>query len=92
VLITGALAILICSYMYGIENMVTQTCMTCLLAVVLSLNLFLWSIYSYPFSGINKVSSVPFQLLQTDMQWYFENFYPLDPVFLRKPGAKKERW
>lgn len=73
VLITGAASTIIFTYTFGVESLKAQMFMTALVAITLSLNLYLWSIYSNPFYGLLRVPSEAFVMDLEHFQFYFDN-------------------
>ena len=62
VLITGGLFTVVFTYFFGLESMGAQMLMTALVAITLSLNVFLVFLFGYPFSGDLAVTPESFQL------------------------------
>ena len=62
VLIIGGVFTLIFTYFFAVENLRTQVVMTTLVALTLSLNIFLVFIFGYPFSGDVAVRPDSFRL------------------------------
>ncbi|MCA9817038.1 MAG: DUF4239 domain-containing protein [Cyanobacteria bacterium HKST-UBA01] len=93
VLITGAISVITFTYSFGINSMKAQIFMTSLVALTLSLNIYLWSIYNNPFYGLLRVEPEAFKM---DLE-HFE-FYRLNPDDMRwnkgmpdqKPGSVKK--
>lgn len=61
VLIFGGAIIVIFTYFFGLDDERIQILMTGLLAIILSLNIVLVSLFGTPFSGDVKVSALPFE-------------------------------
>lgn len=73
VLITGAASTIIFTYTFGVKSLKSQIFMTSLVAITLSLNLYLWSIYSNPFYGLLRVAPEAFIMDLEHFQFYFDN-------------------
>lgn len=61
-LIVGAIVTVAFSYFFGLENLKLQTIMTAMMALLISLNLFLVVLFGYPFSGDLCVHSYSFKV------------------------------
>jgi hypothetical protein len=68
-LITGGVITVIFTYFFGLRNLVIQIVMVGMVALLISLNLYLFMLFGYPFSGSLKVPSEAFE---TDIE-IFEN-------------------
>jgi len=55
VIVTGGILTITFTYFFGLENVKAQVVMTALVAITLSLNIFLVAAYSYPFAGTFKI-------------------------------------
>jgi Protein of unknown function (DUF4239) len=64
VLIVGGTITIMFTYFFIIENMKIQIAMTALLGLIISLNIYLVSMFGYPFSGDVKVDPGSFGLAQ----------------------------
>ena len=73
VLITGAASTVIFTYTFGANSLKSQLFMTSLVAITLSLNLYLWSIYSNPFYGLLRVEAEAFKMDLEHFQFYLDN-------------------
>ncbi len=73
VLITGAISVITFTYSFGISSMKAQIFMTSLVALMLSLNIYLWSIYSNPFYGLLRVAPEAFNMDLEHFQFYMKN-------------------
>ncbi|MFY0030148.1 hypothetical protein ABTP79_18740, partial [Acinetobacter baumannii] len=62
VLIVGAAVTIGFSYFFGMESARSQIIMTALVALVLSLNLFLVVVESHPFAGTFRIQPTPFKV------------------------------
>lgn len=62
ILILGGVITVVFSYFLGVENVRSQTIMVGMVALLLSLNIYLLMLFGYPFSGDLKVSSEAFQM------------------------------
>jgi len=62
VLVVGAFVTIGFSYFFGMENTRSQLIMTALVALVLSLNLYLVIVESHPFTGSFRVQPAPFKI------------------------------
>jgi hypothetical protein len=58
----GAVVTIGFSYFFGMDNLRPQLIMTALVALVLSLNLYLVIVESHPFSGNFRVKPTPFKI------------------------------
>lgn len=68
-LIVGGVITVIFTYFFGLESVRIQTVMVGMVALLISLNLYLFMLFGYPFSGDLKV---PCEAFQTDIE-IFEN-------------------
>lgn len=73
VLITGAISVITFTYSFGISSMKAQIFMTSLVAITLSLNIYLWSIYNNPFYGLLRVAPEAFKMDLEHFQFYMQN-------------------
>ena len=73
VLVTGAASTIVFTYTFGIKSLRAQIFMTALVALTLSLNLYLWAIYSNPFYGLLRVAPEAFKMDMEHFQFYFDN-------------------
>jgi hypothetical protein len=64
VLIMGGIFTVVFTYFFGVKNVGAQILMTVLVSVTLSLNIFLVSLFGYPFSGDLAVAPEAFKLDQ----------------------------
>lgn len=69
VLIFGGAVMVVFTYFFGLDDEPIQILMTGLLAIILSLNIVLVSLFGTPFSGDVKVSALPFQ---NDMNYFLQ--------------------
>lgn len=72
-LIVGGIITVVFTYFFGLECLKTQSVMTALIALTLSLNVFLVYLFGYPFSGDVAVFPDAFEL---DQQ-IFESFHKI---------------
>lgn len=70
VIIAGAATTIIFTYSFAIPNFKAQMFMTAMCAVTLSLNIYLWAIYSNPFYGLLKVTPQAFEMDLEHFQFY----------------------
>ncbi|MBX9671596.1 MAG: DUF4239 domain-containing protein [Candidatus Obscuribacterales bacterium] len=61
-LISGGVFTMVFTYFFGLENIVAQSIMTALIAITLSLNIWLVYLFGYPFSGDVNVTPEAFEL------------------------------
>lgn len=73
VILTGAATIVIFTYVFGTHNRRGHMFMTAMCAMILSLNIFLWSIYSNPFYGLLKVAPEAFKMDLENFKYYMAN-------------------
>jgi hypothetical protein len=72
VLIVGAAVTVIFTYFFGLDNENIQLLMTALIAVILSLNIILVSLFGSPFSGDVKVPARPFE---NDVKYFLDELH-----------------
>ena len=73
VIVLGGASTIIFTYSFGTENRNGQIFMTSMCATILSLNIYLWSIYSNPFYGLLKVTPEAFKMDLEHFQYYLKN-------------------
>ena len=73
VLIVGAIFTIIFTYSFGVENVYAHVFMTTVVAITLSLNIFLWAIYSNPFYGLLRVTPEAFEMDLEHFEFYLNN-------------------
>lgn len=64
VLVVGGVLTIVFTYFFGLDNLAAQILMTALVAITLSLNIFLVAAYTYPFAGAFKVTPDAFEFDQ----------------------------
>jgi hypothetical protein len=75
VIVVGGVLTIVFTYFFGLDNLASQVLMTALVAITLSLNIFLVAAYTYPFAGDFKITPDAFlfdqfifkELMQADM-------------------------
>lgn len=72
VLILGAAITVIFTYFFGLDNENIQILMTALIAIILSLNIILVSLFGSPFSGDVKVPPLPFE---NDVKYFLDELH-----------------
>jgi len=60
-LMTGGILTIAFTYFFGLKNVMAQVIMTALVAITLSLNIFLVAAYTYPFAGKFKIEPDAFK-------------------------------
>ncbi|NOJ27499.1 MAG: hypothetical protein DA330_05765 [Nitrososphaera sp.] len=73
IILTGGASTIIFTYSFGTSNRKGQMFMTAACATILSLNIYLWSIYSNPFFGLLKVTPEAFKMDLEHFQFYISN-------------------
>lgn len=73
VILAGAMTIIVFTYVFGTKNKRSHLFMTGMCATILSLNIFLWSIYSNPFDGLLKVAPEAFKMDLENFHFYLHN-------------------
>lgn len=73
VIFAGGASTIIFTYAFGTTNKKGQMFMTAMCATILSLNIYLWSIYSNPFFGLLKVTPEAFEMDLEHFQFYLSN-------------------
>ncbi|MBZ0185976.1 MAG: DUF4239 domain-containing protein [Candidatus Obscuribacterales bacterium] len=73
VILSGGAITIIFTYAFGTVNRKGQMFMTGMCATILSLNIYLWSIYSNPFFGLLKVTPEAFEMDLEQFQYYISN-------------------
>ena len=63
-LLTGAVILVLFTYLFGLENVRLQIIMTALMAALISLNLIMLLLFAYPFSGDLALAPDAFKSLQ----------------------------
>lgn len=61
-LIAGGIITVFFTYFFGLDNIKIQTIMVGMVTVLIALNLYLFMLFAYPFSGAVSVSPEPFQI------------------------------
>lgn len=64
ILLVGGVFTMVFTYFFGLEDTKAQAIMTALVAITLSLNIFLVYLYGYPFSGDINISPEAFEVTQ----------------------------
>ncbi len=65
VLIVGGIITIVFTYFFALERLRVQVAMTTLVSLIISLNIYLVSMFGYPFSGDLKVSPDGFRVAQS---------------------------
>lgn len=73
VLFCGAVSTIVFTYFFGLRNMRSQIVMTVLLALTISLNIFLLVVYNSPFSGDLKIGPDAFRLDAKMFEKHFQH-------------------
>jgi hypothetical protein len=92
ILLVGGVFTMIFTYFFGLENLIAQSIMTALIAITLSLNIFLIYLFGYPFSGDVNVTPEAFELNAKLFSDYdtttVDSIAPATPAATPAPSAK----